>query len=45
VSDALRTVSSPDLQFTIVARVTDGIPGMDPEGVLDVKRLSIVTYR
>jgi tyrosinase len=45
VSDALRTLSSPELQFTIVARVTDGIPGMDPEGVLDVKRLSVVTYR
>ena len=45
VSAALRTLSSPDLQFTIVARVTDGIPGLDPEGVLDVKRLSIVTSR
>jgi tyrosinase len=45
VSAALRTLSTPDLQFTIVARVTDGIPGLDPEGVLDVKRLSIVTYR
>lgn len=45
VTAALRTVSSPDLQFTIVARVTDGIPGLDPEGVLDVKRLSVVMYR
>lgn len=37
--------TADELQFTIVARVTDGTPGLDPEGVLDVKRLSIVAYR
>jgi tyrosinase len=47
ITDALRTAaqSADTLQFTIVARVTDGTPGLDPEGVLDVKRLSLVTYR
>lgn len=45
VTDALRALSAPELQFTIVARVTDGIAGLDPEGVLDVKRLSVVSYR
>ena len=47
ITEALRTAvqSAEQLQFTIVARVTDGTPGLDPEGVLDVKRLSIVTYR
>lgn len=43
ISAALRTAaqSEPEIQFTIVARTSD----RDPEGVLDVKRLSIVTYR
>lgn len=43
VSAALRSAaqSGPEIQFTIVARTAD----RDPEGVLDVKRLSIVTYR
>lgn len=47
VSDALRNAAAAEdeLQFTIVARVTDGTPGLEPEGVLDVKRLSIVLYR
>ncbi len=47
VGEALRNAAAagPELQFTIVARVTDGTPGVEPEGVLDVKRLSIVTYR
>lgn len=43
ISDALRNAaqSEPEIQFTIVARTS--VP--DPEGVLDVKRLSVVTYR
>ena len=43
ISAALREAaqSAPEVQFTIVARTSDP----DPEGVLDVKRLSIVTYR
>ena len=43
ISDALRNAarSEPQIQFTIVARTSDP----DPEGVLDLKRLSIVTYR
>lgn len=43
ISDALRNAaqSEPEIQFTILARTSDP----DPEGVLDVKRLSIVTYR
>jgi len=43
ISEALREAarSVPELRFTIVARTSDP----DPEGVLDVKRLSIVTYR
>ena len=43
ISDALRNAaqSEPEIQFTIVARTSDP----DPEDVLDVKRLSIVTYR
>lgn len=43
ISDALRNAAQADaeIQFTIVARTSDP----DPEGVLDVKRLSIVTYR
>jgi len=43
IGDALRNAaeSEPAIQFTIVARAADA----DPEGVLDVKRLSIVTYR
>lgn len=47
ITEALRSAAAAgdELQFTIVARVSDGIPGLDPEGVLDVKRLSIVTYR
>jgi tyrosinase len=47
ISDALRNAaqSEPEIQFTIVARTRDGLVGSDPEGVLDVKRLSIVTYR
>ncbi len=47
ITEALRSAAAAgdELQFTIVARVSEGIPGLDPEGVLDVKRLSIVTYR
>ncbi|MFP5363947.1 MAG: tyrosinase family protein [Thermoleophilia bacterium] len=43
ISEPLRMAarSGPEIQFTIVARTTDP----DPEGVLDVKRLSIVAYR
>ncbi len=43
VSEPLRIAarSEPEIRFTIVARTADP----DPEGVLDVKRLSIVTYR
>ncbi len=43
ITDALRGArrSGGDLQFTIVARTAEP----DPEGVLDVKRLSIVAYR
>ena len=43
VSEPLRTAaaSSSEIRFTIVARTDDP----DPQGVLDVKRLSIVTYR
>ena len=47
ISDALRNAaqSEPEIQFTIVARTNDGRVGSESEGVLDVKRLSIVTYR
>lgn len=47
VTEPLRDAagSSDEISFTIVARVTDGLPGLDPQGVLDVKRLSVVTYR
>ena len=43
VSEPLRTAaqSGSEIQFTIVARTDDP----DPEGVLDLKRLSIVIYR
>jgi tyrosinase len=43
ITDALRSAAQDDAEilFTIVARTSDP----DPEGVLDVKRLSIVTYR
>ena len=43
ITDALRRAAQDDAEivFTIVARTSDP----DPEGVLDVKRLSIVTYR
>jgi tyrosinase len=43
VSDALRAAARAggDIQFTIVAKTSDA----KPEGVLDVKRLSVVTYR
>ena len=43
VSEPLRAAaaSSAEIQFTIVARTSDP----HPEGVLDVKRLSVVTYR
>jgi tyrosinase len=43
ITDALRGAAQAggEIQFTIVARTSDP----DPEGVLDVKRLSIVTYR
>ena len=43
ITDALRSAaaSSDEIQFTIVARTT----AADPEGVLDVKRLSVVMYR
>ncbi|HWC26527.1 MAG TPA: tyrosinase family protein, partial [Solirubrobacteraceae bacterium] len=45
VSEPLRRAarSADEIQFTIVARVTDAVAGR--EGILDVKRLSIVTYR
>ncbi|MGI8729622.1 MAG: hypothetical protein ACR2LK_06455 [Solirubrobacteraceae bacterium] len=47
VTDAMREAAGRDgqLRFTIVARVAEGTPSLDPEGVLDVKRISIVTYR
>jgi tyrosinase len=43
VSEPLRAAARAggEIQFTIVARTTDP----EPEGVLDVKRLSVVTYR
>jgi tyrosinase len=43
ITDALRNAAQPggEIQFTIVARSDD----RDPEGVLDVKRLSVVLYR
>jgi hypothetical protein len=43
ISEALRAAarSVPEIQFTIVARTT----AADPQDVLDVKRLSVVTYR
>lgn len=43
IGDPLRAAaaSSSEIQFTIVARTSDP----DPQGVLDVRRLSIVTYR
>jgi tyrosinase len=43
ITDALRSAarSSSEIQFTIVARTSDP----NPDGVLDVKRLSIVSYR
>lgn len=43
ITDPLRSAASSggEVQFTIVARTTDP----DPEGVLDVKRLSVVMYR
>jgi len=43
ITEPLRTAaqSEPEIQFTIVARTDDP----DPEGVLDVKRLSVVLYR
>jgi tyrosinase len=43
ITEALRSAarSGSEIQFTIVARTSDP----NPEGVLDVKRLSIVTYR
>jgi len=43
ITEALRSAarSSSEIRFTIVARTSDP----SPEGVLDVKRLSIVTYR
>jgi hypothetical protein len=43
IGGALRNAARSELQiqFTIVARTSDP----DPEGVLDLKRLSIVTYR
>lgn len=43
ITEALRDAvrSGPEIQFTIVARTTDP----NPQGVLDVKRLSVVTYR
>lgn len=47
IGDPLRALAGAggELTVTIVARVTDGLPDLDPQGVLDVKRLSIVTYR
>jgi tyrosinase len=43
ITDALRRAawSRAEIKFTIVARTSDP----DPDGVLDIKRLSIVTYR
>jgi tyrosinase len=43
ITEALRraAASRAEIQLTIVARTSDP----DPDGVLDVKRLSIVTYR
>lgn len=47
VTDAMREAANGagKLQLTIVAQVTDGTPSLSPEGVLDLKRLSIVGYR
>ena len=43
ITEPLRAAaqSAADIEFTIVARTTDP----EPEGVLDVKRLSVVLYR
>jgi hypothetical protein len=43
ITDPLKSAarSGSEIQFTIVARTSDP----NPEGVLDVKRLSIVSYR
>lgn len=43
ITEPLRRAAAPggEVQFSIVARTTDP----DPDGVLDVRRLSVVTYR
>lgn len=47
VTEPLRAAAAGggQLSVTIVARASDGLPGVEAQGVLDFRRLSIVAYR
>jgi hypothetical protein len=48
VTDALHRAAARggQIQFTIVGiPVSGSSPGSEPEGILDIKRMSVVTYR